>query len=211
MALGLNTENTEGGDFTPICKYDARAGRLFRVDRQQVGGQWETNNVEITDSFQAIFDMDHIEVGWALFASGVAPSFTMVPIGVTLPPRPSEQHKQTFRLNMKLGKSCGGDVREMASQAKVVIGAMDGLHTAYEAAQAANPGKLPVVALKGSTAVVSSGKGQSSTNYAPVFEIIAWAPRPPELGAPSETPPKDDSPKTGGAAKKAPMSAENEF
>lgn len=181
MALGLNTESG-GGDYTPIIKYDARAGRLFRVDRSQDGGgTWQTNNVEITQGFQAVMDLDNIEVGWALLANGVAPSWHMVPLGQPMPPRPSDQHKQCFRLNMKLGKSSGGDVREFASQAKVVIGAMDDLHTQFLKERV--PGKLPVVALTGTVPVVSTGKGQSSTNYRPVFEIKSWIDRPQELPA----------------------------
>lgn len=213
MALGLQTEGG-GGDYTPIVKYDARAGRMFRVDRTQDGaGNWQTDNVEITQGFQAIIDLETIEVGWALFANGVAPSFAMVPLGQALPARPSDQHKQTFRTMLKLGKSCGGDVREFASQAKVVIGAMDDLHTAYEAQKAANAGKLPVVALTGSKPVVSSGKGQTSTNYQPVFEITAWADRPAELTAGSAAaqaaPPPAAPPPQQPA--KAPAAAEAEF
>lgn len=182
MTLGLNTESG-GGDYADIIKYDARAGRMFRVDRaQDGGGQWQTNNVEITNGFQAVFDLENIQVGWALFAAGIAPSFLMVPLGQPLPDRPSDQHKQGFKVMVKLGKASGDDARELSSCAKVVIGALDTLHTAYEAGKGANAGKLPVVALKGSTAVVSTGKGQSSTNYAPVFEIVKWVARPAELG-----------------------------
>lgn len=186
MALGLNTESG-GGDYTSIVKYDARAGRMFRVDRaQDAGGSWSTDNVEITNSFQAIFDLDSIEVGWALLANGVAPSWSMVKLGEPLPAKPTDQHKQCFRVMLKLGKACGGDLREFASQAKVVIGAMDALHTAFVAARAQHPNALPVVALKGTTPIVSTGKGQSSTNYQPVFEVVKWTERPAELGGVSK-------------------------
>jgi hypothetical protein len=48
MALGLQTESSGGGDFTPIIKFDARAGRMFRVDREQdASGSWNTENVEV--------------------------------------------------------------------------------------------------------------------------------------------------------------------
>lgn len=182
MALGLQTESG-GGDFTPVVKFDARAGRMFRVDREQDGGgNWNTNNVEITNGFTAVMDLENIEVGWLLFAAGVAPQLTLVKLGQPLPQRPSDQHKQGFRMLMKLGKSSGGDVREIAATSKAVLGAVDDLHTAYEAQKAANPGKLPVVALTGSKAIVSTGKGQSSTNYAPIFEIQKWVDRPAELG-----------------------------
>lgn len=185
MALGLQTESG-GGEFTPVVKFDARAGRMFRVDREQDGGgNWNTNNVEITNGFTAVMDLENIEVGWLLFAAGVAPQLTLVKLGQPLPQRPSDQHKQGFRMLMKLGKSSGGDVREIAATSKAVLGAVDDLHTAYESQKAANPGKLPVVALTGSKAIVSTGKGQSSTNYAPIFEIQKWVDRPAELGGAS--------------------------
>jgi len=182
MALGLQTESGGGGDFAEIVKFDSRAGRMFRLDRaQDAGGAWQTNNVEITNDFQAVMDLENIQVGWALFAAGMAPSFALVPLGQALPNKPSADHKQAFKIIMKLGKSCGGDVREMVSQSKAVIGSVDALHTQYEAGRLENPGKLPIVALKGSTAVVSSGKGQTSTNYQPIWEIVKWVDRPAEL------------------------------
>lgn len=186
MALGLVTESG-GGDYADIIKYDARAGRMFRIDRQQFNGEWDTTSVEITNGFQAVFDFANIEVGWALFAVGIAPQFTMVPLGQPIPERPSETHKQGFRINTKLGKNCGDDKREFASCAKAVIGAMDGLHSLYEAGVKANPGKLPVIAMTGSIPIVSQGKGQSSTNYQPVFELVKWVSRPAELGGTATT------------------------
>jgi len=215
MALGLQTESG-GGEYKPIAKYDARAGRFFRVDRaQDSAGNWVTNNVEITHGFQAVMDLDNIEVGWMLFAAGVAPQFTMVPLGTPLPPKPTDQHKQGFRLMMKLGKTSGGDVREFASQAKVVIGAIDALHTEFEKQKAAHPGQLPVVAMTGSTAVVSAGKGQSSTNYAPVFQIVSWIDRPADLGgagtANQTAAPAQTVPATIQTAQPAPAMAGAEF
>lgn len=190
MGLGLQTESGGGGDFADIIKYDARAGRMFRVDRTQGANGWETNSVEITNGFTFVPDLDNVQVGYALFAAGVAPSFTMVPLGDPLPHKPSDQHKQGFKLMSKLGASSGGDLRELASCAKTVIGAISTLHDAYTAGKAANPGKLPVVALTGSTPVVSTGQGKSSTNYAPVFEIVKWVDRPAELvgGQPANEP-----------------------
>ena len=216
MSLGLNTGSADG-DYAPIVKIDARAGRVFRVDRSQAsGGEWVTENVDITQNFQAIWDMENIQVGWALFAAGIAPSFSLVALGDPLPPKPSDQHKQVFRLLVKLGKSAGGDVRELASQAKAVIGSVDALHTAYEAGLKDNPGKLPVVSMTGSTPIKSSGSGMTSVNYAPVFEIIGWQPRPDGLGGlkPADAHPATESlPKTGAAAtaKKEPVNVANEF
>lgn len=188
MALGLSTESTGGGgDFTPVVKYDARAGRIFRIDREQTGDGWETKNVEITNGFTAVMDLENIQVGWALFQAGVMPSLAMVKLGQPMPAQPSDKHKQGFKVLMKLGKSSGGDLREMAATAKCVLQGVDALHTAYEAGVKDNPGKLPVVILQGTESITSEGKDkdgnkQSSTNYKPIWAISKWVDRPAELG-----------------------------
>src|SRR4051812_47950315 len=64
--FGFSTEPT-GGDFLPIIKYDARAGRIFRVDRGIDG----PNPTDITDSFTAVFDFANIETGWMNFSGPV--------------------------------------------------------------------------------------------------------------------------------------------
>lgn len=180
MALGL--PQSGGGDRVPIIKYDARAGRLFRVDRSQnAAGQYDSVPVEITQNFQAIFDLENIELGWLSFPQNQAPDIVVAPYGHPLPPRPSTNHRTGFRINILLGKGCGGDVREMASNAQASIAGMDLLHDAYLAAVKANPGKLPVVKLGSTKAILSTGKGASSTNYEPLWTIVAWADRPDKL------------------------------
>ena len=216
MALGLNVDSGggSGGSFTPVVKYDARAGRIFRVDRQQVDGAWDTKNVEITNDFTAVMDLENIEVGWALFQAGVMPSLAMVKHGNALPEKPSDKHKHAFRLQMKLGKAAGGDVREMAATARCVLAAVDALHTEYEAGRAANPGKLPVVSLGGTIAVTSEGKDaqgnkQTSTNYQPVWKIDRWVDRPAELGGAGGAAKEEPKPEPVKAT--APAASEEEF
>jgi hypothetical protein len=180
MALGL--PHSGGGDRVPIIKYDARAGRLFRVDRSQsASGTYESETVEITPVFQAVFDMENIELGWLSFPQNAAPDIVVARFGTPIPPRPSLQHKTGFRVNLLLGKTCGGDVREMAANAQASIEGMDGLHDAYLGGVKANPGKLPVVKLGGTKAILSKGKAASSTNYEPIWEIVAWVDRPEKL------------------------------
>lgn len=193
MGLGLPM-NSGGGDRTPIIKYDGRAGRIHRIDRSNASGQWETNEVEITKDFQAIMDLENIETGWLNFPAGGAPDIQTVKIGTPLPARPSDKHKSGFRILMKLGKSCGGDLREMAANAQVSIKGMDALYDAYLAGVQDNAGKLPVVKLGDTVSVKSSGKDaqgkpQSSTNYQPVWKIMAWVDRPAVLNgeAPADT------------------------
>jgi hypothetical protein len=200
MALNL-PQRGAGEDRTPIIKYDARAGRLFRVDRTQADGSWESNTVEITPVFQAVMDLEHIELGWLYFPTNGAPEIDVAPYGKPIPPKPSDKHRPGFRVHMKLGKQAGGDIREMAANAQVSIQGMDALHDAYLKDAPAHAGQLPVVRLEKTAAVVTTGKGAdgkpvSSQNYQPVWAIVGWAARPADLLAPGQAPP----PQSNGAA-----------
>ena len=180
MALGLNT-STSGADFTPHMRYDARAGRLFRADRAQAGdGRWETTMVDITvPPPQFLMDLAQIEVGWLSYTGG-APDLRMVAFGTPLPPQPSKDHRQGFRVRVYAPKLLGG-LREFASSAKVVIAAMDALHSAYEIAPEHAQGLVPVVSLSGTAPVSSKTPQGTTTNYAPVFRIEKWVTRPADL------------------------------
>lgn len=176
MGFGLNYD-TQSGDIIPIVKYDARAGRMFRVDRKD-----GTNTpVDITRAFKAVMDLENVEVGFIDFNTGGAPLFVLAPLGSPMPQNPGGGAKQGVRLMMKLGKECGGDVRELATCAKAAMRGLDELHSTYEAERGHNAGKLPVVSIKDTIAITSEGQGQKTTNYQPVFEIVGWAPRPADL------------------------------
>jgi hypothetical protein len=177
--FGFSTEASSGGDFLPIVKYDSRAGRMFRRDRVDVGGQYTNEDIDITSTFKAILDLENVEVGWMNFNTGGAPDFSLVPMGVALPGRPSQNHKNGVRLMLKLSKECGGEkpIRELASVAKAFLSGIEELYLAYQAAKGDNPSKLPVVVLK-TTVPIKSGSGEkTSTNYRPKFEIVSWAAR----------------------------------
>jgi len=185
MALGINTEAAEGGDFTPIVKYDARVGHFFRIDRaQDSAGQWQTTPEDITDNFSAVFDLENIETGWMLFKAGSPPDYRVQRIGAgTAIEQPSEMHKEGYRILIKLGACAGGTaaIREISGNAKAAIQGMNTLHDAYMEGVKSNAGKLPVVKLGKPIAKVSSGGGQKSTNFIPVYVIERWVPRPADL------------------------------
>ena len=103
--FGFSTApSSNGGDFTPIIKYNASAGRFIRVDRVNDGNGFVNDDVDITQSIKFIADFENIEVGWLFFTPGSAPSFVLVPYGTQLPPRPSENHKNGLRFMLKLSK-----------------------------------------------------------------------------------------------------------
>ena len=181
MGLGLNYRSGgSGGDFLPICKYDARAGRVFRMDRED----GVNTPHDITRNFKAVFDMENIEVGWINFPVGAAPDFQLVPLGEEVPPvGPTPGHRQGCRIVIKLGAEVGGDCREMASTAGAYLDGFNALHDAYLEGVKKNPGKLPVVTLLETIAVESGSGAKKSTNYQPQFEIVSWVARPKDLKA----------------------------
>jgi hypothetical protein len=182
--FGFSTAPSAGGDFTPIVKYDARAGRVFRVDRiAGADGSFISEPVDITATFKAIFDFENIEVGWIDFPVGSAPSFALVPMGHELPPRPSAKHKNGLRMLIKLSKACGGDrpVREIAGTSKAMLGGIEQIYMEYAKQKAKYPGQLPALSLVSTTPVVTNTGVNKTTNYRPTFRIDGWAKRPEDL------------------------------
>lgn len=192
MAFGIQTEASGGGNFTPVVKINAKQGRVWRVDRSQgTDGGWITDEVDITSDFQFVPDFENIEIGWMHFAAGQAPDLRMVRIGESLPAKPSENHKQGFRLNLKLGKACGGDLRELAATAKTISGPFDKLHDLYLSEKKAHGDELPVVRMTGMKKVDTKTQHGTNTNFEPVFEIVSWIGREKAFGeqaaAPTQT------------------------
>ena len=177
--FGFSTAPSAGGDFLPVLRYDARAGRFFRVDRVDAGQGFQSVLTDITDNVKFIADMENIEVGWINFQPGSPPSFALVPMGQRLPDRPTEQHKNGVRFLVKLTKECAGPegkaIREVVGTARAFLSGVEAAYLEYQKYRDANKGKLPVLTLE-KTVPIKSG-GVSSTNYSPVFRIAGWVPR----------------------------------
>lgn len=204
-----------GGDFLPIVKYDARAGRISRVDREN----GESIPTDITNNFKAVFDFENVEVGFIKFAAGMAPDFRLSRFYDRKPvPDPKGDYKPGVRFVIKLAKECGGDIREIASNAGAFLDAAKKLHVEYEAGVKENAGKLPVIALDGVNAK-TSGEGQKkSTNYVPVFKIVSWVKRPDDLvyvargsSVASSSEESSSPPSTGSTKVAAPAGGDDDF
>jgi hypothetical protein len=173
-------DRPEGGDFLPIVKYDARAGRIFRVDSVQTAQGWDRTPIDITQTFKALFDFENIQVGWIDFTSGGTPSFVLVPYpGHKLPDKPGPNHKHGLRFVIKLAKDCAGSapIREMAGTSGRMLDGLEALYKAYAAEAPAHPGMLPAVILESTVPVTTGSGAKSSTNYQPNFKIVGWSPR----------------------------------
>jgi len=189
LGFDIETSPAGGRDFTPIVKFDARSGRIFRIERVNTGNGFANEPVDITAIFKAIIDFDHMYVGWINFPLGSAPAMVLVNWldvmneKIAYPRKPSEDYKNGARWVMKLSKNCGGErpVREMAGNSKAFLAGVEALCTEYAAQRARYPGQLPVVSMA-EALPVKTGSGQtSSTNYRPRFVIDGWAPRPADL------------------------------
>ena len=186
MPFGLNLNS--GGDYLEIVKYDARSGRVTRIDRAADSG--ERAPVDITDGFEFLPDLEHAEKGWAWFQSGQAPDFVMVPVDTKdLPPQPSQNHRQAVRLRLMLSpKAAGGTerLRELAVTASAAFNGLWALYTQWLAQREHHPGKTPVAKLTGVKPVTSGSGARKSTNYEPQFEIVKWVKTPQDFEAPPE-------------------------
>jgi len=191
MSLGLQTEATSGGDIVPIIKFDAKAGEFLAVNReQQADGTWESDTVEQELPLKFIMDLENIEVGWLSFASG-APDFVMVRLGEKMPAKPTEDHKQAFRVRL-YNKTLG--MRVFSHSAKTVVRTMDALHTQYEAERGANAGKLPVIEVPKLETITT--KNNDRRFKVPVWKIVSWVDDPGVFGdsSPAEDPAPQSDP-----------------
>ena len=175
---------TYGGseNILPYVKYDARSGRFFRNDRveNKNTGKFENNAVEIT--FKAVMDLENIEVGFINYVDGKAPEYLLVPAGAAWPIKPTAAGwKQGVRGMLKLDKDCGGDVREITSNAQAFLKGFEDLMDQYEVEKHKHSGKLPVVTVNKTLPLSTGAGGKKSTNYQPEFKITGWVDRPDDL------------------------------
>ena len=139
-----------------------------------------------------VFDIDNIQTGWMLIATGVfefQPDDSLGRKGA----QPSPEHKRGFKV-VFYNKTMG--VAEWSANG---AGSNMGLEALYKQAVAqrmSNPEKLPVVEYKGSRPE-KVGKG---TTRIPLFEVVSWVARPAALSEGGASESSFDAP----AAKPAP-------
>jgi hypothetical protein len=179
MALGFNFDTSGSGQkFLPVVSYDARSGDMTITNREpQSDGTWEKVEVEVKYPTHAICDLANIEIGWSAFADGKYNSVYAKAGGKT-PARPTAEHKQAIRLRMFF-KEHG--LREFKSSSVSVLRVIDAIHTQALDQQAANPGKMPVVAITGTESIKIQTKQGEAKFKIPVMEIVKWVESPPEL------------------------------
>jgi hypothetical protein len=176
--MGLGKRKSGSSNFLPLAKFDGRTGSMFLENRVYSEGEWTKQQVDVTTTFQGVFDLPGMWKGWVRFPRSAAPELAMVPVNEEYPEEPpGDDFKEGIRVLVALGPELGGGIRELMSTSIGMWNAMDALYTAYEAAAPQHPGQLPLVKLVD----VIEVRNAAGTSFEPKFEIIAWVPRPVEL------------------------------
>ena len=164
MTLDLGNES----NWTPYIRWMASV-QIWRENGADGPREVEIENV--------VIDLENIKQGWGRFAEGEAPEWIWD--NGKRAPRPTEDHKRGFSVVLFSPRTFGDDApsREWSSTATGAIKGLESLYAEFELKREDNPGKLPVVAYLGSTAV-RVGKGNTSI---PNFQIVDWTDRPDGL------------------------------
>lgn len=172
-AFGLDVGG--GGDIAPFIKYNAKAGRFYRIDREQGPNGWQNHEVDISNDFEMLFCFDTLEAGHAHFGE-YGPEYRLFPYPYAKGNEPKERgqyedddgrlFKPAFRLSVILRN---GEEREFASNAGVTVNAVAKLYDVY-ARERPNDKAFPVVALDGTPRPDRGNYG----NFTPVFQIDGW-------------------------------------
>lgn len=197
MALGFSTEASTGGSkFLSALKFDAKMGELTVRTREpgQKPGEWENNDLLLQLPIKIVFDFESMESGWIQFKPSYASVMKLV--GTGIPEKPEGNFKQSVKMKVYL-KDFG--LREFSPTSKMVLRELDKLHDEYLAACNNNPGKMPVVTIKGTKTVKTPTPEGELKFKVPDMVISGWTEPPAAFSGAAEAP--VEQPKAKPAAK----------
>jgi hypothetical protein len=165
--MSLHLQND--GNFTPHIRWMASTSSWKKSTEDG------TVDVQIP---QAIYDLDYIKTGWAIFAEGEAPEWFMDPSLEDKTPKPQDgrQWKRGFVVTVFSKKYLDG-TREFATTATGACYGVEALYDEYKRLVRDNPGLVPVVRHDGA---IPTQIGKGHTNV-PILTIEKWVPRPDGL------------------------------
>lgn len=159
--MNLNLSNSGGG-----------SGNYIRFSPQ--ANAWSNSDGEFQLK-KCVFDIDALQTGWMLIATGVYEFQADASLGKK-GPQPSPEHKRGFKV--KFYNKEMGSVEWSANGVGHNMG-LEELYKACSVDREANPNKLPVVEYTGSRPE-KVGKG---TTRVPQFTVTGWVARPAGLDA----------------------------
>jgi hypothetical protein len=176
----ITSAGSSNGPILPRIKYNAVKGRFYKIEREQTADGWQSSDVAMTLPLKLAFDFASMEVGPIAFIAN-KPDFHMVKIAdveagaAKIPPAPTADHKTSVRVRV-YNKDLG--VREFMVQAKVALTSIDGMYEAAKAAPEYKAGKVPVIAITGTTEVkFKTPQGGEGSSEQPIMAITAWVDR----------------------------------
>jgi hypothetical protein len=190
----ITSSGSSNGPILPRIKYNAVKGQLYKIEREQTADGWQSSDVKMPMPVKLAFDFANMEVGPIAFIAN-KPDFHMVKIAdveagtAKIPPAPTADHKTSVRVRV-YNKELG--VREFMVQAKVALTSIDGMYEEAKAAPEYKAGKVPVIAITGTTEVkFKTPQGGEGSSEQPVMAITAWTDRKAfdEAGAEAEAAP----------------------
>ena len=178
MALtGLSTQT----EFLPTIRFNSREGAFSRVDRKlDSAGNYANDLTDITDGIGSqgiLIDVANIEIGWMKFENGV--DITTQHHSLGLPgSQPSALHKEGVKLEIWLPENIaeGAPLREWTHTAKAVINSVNDLHTAWEAAAAAD--SIDSTQVPHVMVAIEPYQTKQGTYKKPVLTLKQFVPRP---------------------------------
>lgn len=189
----VTSGGSSNGPILPRIKYNAVKGQFYKIEREQTADGWASTDVKLALPLKMAFDFANMEIGPVAFIAN-KPDFHLVSIAAVeagtakIPPAPSADHKTSIRVRV-FNKDLG--VREFMVQAKIALTSIDGLYEAVKAAPEFKAGKVPVVAITGTTEVKFKRQdGGEGSSEQPIMSITGWTDRKPfdEVGEEEEAP-----------------------
>jgi hypothetical protein len=176
MALGFMKASNSGDGFLPSLRFNAVSGDCVVAgsEKNADGVTWDKFEKEVKFPVKLVADMENIEVGWIYF-SAQGPNFALTKIGQEMPAKPSDNHKQGFRLKM-YHKDHG--LVMFANSSNTVKDVMNEVHDAFMADKDKNVGKLPVLEFKGTEKFQVKTKEGAKNYKKPVIVISGWTSKP---------------------------------
>ena len=165
--MTLNLQNDS--NFTPHIRWMASTSTWKKSTDDG------TVDVEIP---QAIYDLEDVKTGWAIFAEGEAPVWKLDPSLKEKAPKPEDgrQWKRGFQVMVYSVNHLDG-AREFSTTGTGASRAIMALYDEYEQQAGDNPGMVPVVKHDGA---IPTQIGKGHTNI-PTLTIEKWMPRPDAL------------------------------
>lgn len=187
MAITINGFEDQGADRGPDGKFldtvrwtmtkgNDKTFRAFQREQNPKTDEWERTETNLTKfPMSILIDFENAEFAWIHAADGIydcqAQRISDIASSGQALPKPSEDHKQGFRLKVYNDKLFSG-VRYFAGTSKFLRARVDALHDQWMKEKDAHPGMAPLVRITGKEEI----EFKASTFYAPIWEIADWKP-----------------------------------